>query len=328
MAGSPATESPLEAAAGASGEHTAKAFELLANETRLAILLALWDAHKGFAGDEVLTFSELRDRVGIRDSGQFNYHLGKLEGQFVSATEEGYRLHPVGRKITRAVIAGVGLKDATLEPTELGMPCPICEAPTAILYQDGRLFQVCTECSGKHEQTDEFPEGTLFTWRLNPAGLANRTAKEVYTAACLEMQHQTLGVIEGVCPECSGGVDCRLEVCDEHDPGEGDICPACGRGPEIVAFYECNVCKFSIGGYPSAYVIQHPAVLSFYYERGVNLQYNLDFEGVKRLLALGESHEQTLESREPLRIRVTVRYQGDELTLLLDEEMRVVEVRD
>lgn len=321
-------ESSLEAAAGATGKHTADAFELLANETRLAILLALWDAYETFSGDGLLKFSELRERVGMPDSGQFNYHLEKLEGQFVSGTKEGYRLHPVGRKITRAVIAGVGLEDETLEPTELGIPCPVCDAPTAITYQDGRLFQVCTDCGGKYKTTDEFPPGTLFTWRLNPAGLSNRTPEEVYAAASLGMLQQTLGMIEGVCPECSGAVDCYLEVCDDHEPGADDVCPTCGRRAEVLAFYECTVCKFGIGGAPSSFISQHPAVIAFYYEHGINFQYNLDFETVKRVLELGEAHEQTLESKEPLRIRVTAHCEGDELNLILDENMRVLKVMD
>lgn len=38
------TESPLEGAAGAAGPDTTEAFQLLANETWLTILLALWEA--------------------------------------------------------------------------------------------------------------------------------------------------------------------------------------------------------------------------------------------------------------------------------------------
>ena len=41
MTGIDSSESPLEAATGAVGPAAARAFELLGNETRLAILLAL-----------------------------------------------------------------------------------------------------------------------------------------------------------------------------------------------------------------------------------------------------------------------------------------------
>jgi len=45
MANSNPTESPLEAAADFTGSHAVDAFKLLGNETRLAILLALWEAY-------------------------------------------------------------------------------------------------------------------------------------------------------------------------------------------------------------------------------------------------------------------------------------------
>ncbi|MEF8799690.1 MAG: helix-turn-helix domain-containing protein [Halolamina sp.] len=321
-------ESPLEEAAGAADRHATEAFELLANETRLAILLALWNTHEPFAGDDALSFSELRDRVGMRDSGQFNYHLGKLEGEFVKSTEKGYKLRPAGKKIIWAVIAGVGLENPTLERTEIGISCPLCDASTAITYRDGRLFQLCTECSGHYSDSDEFPPGTLFTWRFEPAGLNDRTPEEVYAAASLGMLHQSLAMIEGTCPECSGAVTPEIEVCDEHDPGIDDVCPNCGRQDQILTLYQCSVCKFGMGGAPSGIVSQHPAVIAFYYDHGVNFQYNLDFEQVKRVLELGESHEHSLESMDPLRVRVTVQYEGDEMELVLDEKMNVLEVID
>lgn len=328
MDNSNTVDSPLKAAAGAAGPHAVDSFELLANETRLAILLALWEAYEPFAGGSSIPFSELYNRVGMSDSGNFNYHLGKLEGQFVRSTDEGYKLRPQGDKITRAVIAGGGLGDATLEPTEVDMPCPLCEAPTAITYQDGRLFQLCTECDGKFGEADDVPSGTLFAWRLEPAGLADRTPEEVYAASSIGMFQRTLAVIDGVCPDCSGAVETELDVCENHDPEPGDTCSNCGRRDGILALYRCSVCKFSTGGKPSALVSQHPAVVAFYYDHGVDLQYDLDFEKVRRVFELGEAHEQTLESTEPLRVRVTIQYEGDEMSLLLDEDMSVIEVMD
>ena len=57
------------------------AFELLGNETRVRILQTLGTA------DEPVPFSELHDRVGLRDSGQFNYHLDRLVGHFLQKTD-------------------------------------------------------------------------------------------------------------------------------------------------------------------------------------------------------------------------------------------------
>lgn len=78
------SKSPLEAVAKRVGERTTEAFESLGNVTRLAIQLALWEAKKpgpplSELSDPPVSFSELRECVGMRDSGQLNYHLDKLK---------------------------------------------------------------------------------------------------------------------------------------------------------------------------------------------------------------------------------------------------------
>ena len=108
MVSSDASESPLTTAAGAVGPETTEAFGLLANETRLAIMLALWEAYDPHAEDNAVGFTELRGRVGIRQGAQFNYHLDKLVGVFVDSTDGGYRLRPVGLNLVQTLIAGTG----------------------------------------------------------------------------------------------------------------------------------------------------------------------------------------------------------------------------
>ncbi|MFB6198976.1 MAG: hypothetical protein ABEI52_12035, partial [Halobacteriaceae archaeon] len=60
-------DSPLGAVT--TGERATQAFELLSDETRLAILVALWEAFEPFDGGNSLRFSELRSRVPSTDSG-------------------------------------------------------------------------------------------------------------------------------------------------------------------------------------------------------------------------------------------------------------------
>lgn len=59
MSGSNRTTSPLEAATGVAGEPATEAFSLLANETRIAILLALWDAYDPYAVENSVPYSTL-----------------------------------------------------------------------------------------------------------------------------------------------------------------------------------------------------------------------------------------------------------------------------
>ena len=84
------------AASGNSIEAAEEAFSALGNQTRMQILLALWRAYDPFASDNAVPFSELFEAVGVDDSGQFNYHLGKLRERFVTRRETGYELTPVG----------------------------------------------------------------------------------------------------------------------------------------------------------------------------------------------------------------------------------------
>jgi DNA-binding transcriptional ArsR family regulator len=75
-----------------------RAFELLSNETRIAILRVL-----ASADEECLPFSILRKRVGIDDSGQFNYHLNRLAGHYVRRTRDGYIICQTGTDALEAI---------------------------------------------------------------------------------------------------------------------------------------------------------------------------------------------------------------------------------
>lgn len=328
MADSDASDSPLDAIAGAAGPSAAEAFELLANETRLAILLVLWEAYKPFTPSGGLTFSELRDRVGVRDSGQFNYHLGKLEGHFVDSTDEGYQLRPAGEKVTRAVIGSAEPEVNDIDDASLDVDCVRCGAATRISYRNGRLLQRCTECGGNFAESEALPPGTLYIWRLEPAGLAGRTPEEVYRAASIGMFHDAFAIIDDVCPECSGRLETDVQFCEHHEPADDGVCPVCGHADEILIQKQCAVCKFTGAAAPTDLVTHHPAVVAFYHDHGINVQYDLGFDEITRLIELEGHHEQTIEATDPLRVRVTVRYDGDDVSLRFDEAGRVIDVID
>ncbi|MEF8801746.1 MAG: helix-turn-helix domain-containing protein, partial [Halolamina sp.] len=98
------------------------AFAVLGNETRMEILQTLGEA------DEPLPFSELRGRVGMRDSGQFNYHLGKLDGHFIKDTDGGYALGQKGSRVIEAVLSGAVTDTPVLDRTPVDMSCYCCGA--------------------------------------------------------------------------------------------------------------------------------------------------------------------------------------------------------
>lgn len=209
----------------------------LANETRLKILLVLWDA-----ADRPVQFSELRRRVGISDSGQFRYHLRKLEDQFVRRTPDGYDITSAGVNVVWAVRSG-GLNAGTdVGPFPLDSPCPVCGATLILRYEDQVLAVTCDSCGAMY--------GTL---PFHPSGFVGRTPEEVQ-ATYQRVIHSTLRLgAHDICPKCygSGSYDIITEETDlpvdlrrglsaeelrevtRYDPGVGNVnilwtCSQCG----------------------------------------------------------------------------------------------------
>ncbi|OYR40522.1 hypothetical protein DJ82_07205 [Halorubrum sp. Ib24] len=334
MTDSTVSESPLESAAGAAEPHVTEAFKLLSDEIRLAILLSLWEVYDPQAENNAVSFSQLFDRIGIHDSGNFSYHLDKLVGHYVEKTDDGYRLRNSGLKIVRAVIAGSGLETRRLPPTEIPRSCYHCGAPVELSYEDERLYQICSECEGNigPESAERTPEGTLIVYDdFNPAGLAHRTPEEVFVAGTIEYLQGVKLLIRGVCPECSGPIEESLHICDSHDAPAGELCPNCGtsvRGGwnEARVRYVCSVCKHS-ASYPAwVAVFDHPAVVTFYHEHGFDMTYDLDDPEVCGRLFERLKKDQTVVSRDPVRIRVTATCDGAELYLTLDGSLTVVDI--
>ena len=90
-----------------SDETLSENLALLSDERRVAIVRELAAAGAVPGSPVTISFSELLERVGIRDSGQFNYHLGRLRGRFVDRTDEGYRLTPTGAALGETILGSV-----------------------------------------------------------------------------------------------------------------------------------------------------------------------------------------------------------------------------
>jgi DNA-binding transcriptional ArsR family regulator len=321
--------SPLERAAGAAGPHTVEALKLLGDETRLAILLALWEAYDPQRGVGSLAFSDLREAVGAPDSGNFAYHLDKLAGRFVDEHEAGYALSNAGHRVVRSVIAGTGLEEARLEATGIPRSCPTCGDPLEITYRDQRLYQRCSECEGSLGPSSPLraPEGTVTVHDgFEPAGLAGRTPEEVFVAGTIDQTLALALVVRGVCPECTAATESSVSVCEDHAPSASEPCPACGTRDEVRVRYVCSVCKFDVS-YPAWCVtLNHPASLAFYHDHGYEGTHAIeDAEDAARLWTRWRRGQQ-LVSRDPLRIRVEIEDEGEVLALTLDEELDVIDV--
>lgn len=325
--------SPIVAAADVAGERETAAFSLLGNEARLGILLALWEAYQPFAAGtwdpsegNAVAFSDLQARVGMADSGQFNYHLGKLEGHFVERTDAGYQLLPAGQRLVQAVVAGTGLVEPAFEPAELDLTCQHCGGSTAITYRNQRAYHVCRSCPGM-DLGGNHPDGVLSAWPVAPNVVLERPPADIYAAVNTEGFHTRAMRRAGLCPECSGPVDVTVETCEGHEPTEDGRCPECGLPFLAMVRSACRACKAA--GQAPVWVIGwgHPVMVAFAWDHGFELGYGR--MGVEYAeFGYAVDVEEELVSAEPPRVRITYRYEGDAVALTFDEGVEVVETSE
>lgn len=298
------------------------AFSVLGNETRLTILHALAGA------DGPLSFSALYDRVGVRDSGQFNYHLGKVEGHFVRKTDEGYELRQAGRRIVEAVLAGAVAEAPDRGLTEVDAPCPLCGAATLIAYNRGRVEHYCTECAGHYtastpsgeSEADEY--GFLGGFELPPAGFTGRAPEDVFDAAAFWGFQEIYSMARQVCPRCSAFLDATVSVCSDHDTADGR-CGECGMRYAAKVRFSCTNCHFQEGGPAVLALVDAFEVQEFLVDHEINPVAPSDQAAFTAALT---DYAEDVVSESPFEARFTLGVDDDSLTLAVDENLTVVDV--
>jgi DNA-binding transcriptional ArsR family regulator len=273
----------------------AEAFSVIANETRLSILEALWQAPERPVG-----FSELRKQVGMRDSAQFNYHLKQLTDHFVVRTDAGYDFRQAGKKVVSAILAGSFNEHPHLEPIELDETCVDCDARLRAAYEEETLTVACPDC-GKAHGNYPFP----------PGGLNDRTDDEIMDAFNQRVRHLHCLASDGVCPECNG----RMETTVSRDTEEV-------LGTKVRVDHECKQCHHRLHSTAGLSLLDQSQVVTFYSDHGIDLC-------TKPFWALPwcvDDGNTTVRSEEPWRIHVSISLDDDVLDVTLDGDMTVVEI--
>lgn len=298
-----------------------EAFGLLANDQRMAILEALW------AERDPMPFSTLREEAGIRDSGQFNYHLGKLRGLYVRETEEGYTLTRPGRRVLTAVLTGDLLDRPEMEPTRVDWPCPRCGAAVELRYGDGMLRVLCTECPGffqgeaqTRRERRENPLGTITVLPVPAAGVKGRTPMEVLDASVGWLTHHIRMWLSGMCPECTGPITPEITVCPSHATGD-DLCQACNNHYVGIVDATCETCGDGITSLLAGAAWRHPTVLAFFADHGYDLT-----QPDAKSYRVAKIFEETVRSREPLDFELRWTLDDEVLTVRLDDDLDFIEV--
>lgn len=277
---------------GSHGVDPADAFALVGDETRLAILEALWRL------DEPARFSEIRERVGTDTSSRFNYHLGQLTGQFIRQTDGGYELRTAGRKVVQAVLAG-SFTDHSSRVLDIQDTCVHCEHELEAEYSDEMLAIRCPGCGHGHGRYS-FP----------PGGLTGRTDEEILAAFDQRVRHLHCLAKDGVCPACGGPVDTTIE---EGEP--------CCLGVELRATHTCRQCDREVCSAVGLALLDQSDVVSFYDGHGVTLSDTPYWQ----LPWCVDDEPVTLESRNPTRLSVEITEDSERLTVILDGDLAVRE---
>jgi hypothetical protein len=271
-----------------------EAFSVVANETRLSILEALWAAE-----DRPVSFTTLRKAVGVDDSAQFNYHLKELRGQFVRKVEDGYDLQYAGRAVIHAVLAGTLNEHPTIGPFEVEGTCIDCDATLQARYEDEQFRVDCADCGRVHAH---FP--------FPPGGLEGRDEQEAMAAFNQRARHLTCLSADGVCPRCGGRVEVGFV--------EGE---ATCMDLSVVVKHDCQRCDATVRTSAGLALLDHADVVSFYRDHGVDLNarafWTLPW-------VVGDRHT-TVRSRDPWRVELAIHQDDEVLRVTLDESLQVVE---
>jgi hypothetical protein len=284
---------------GGSTDGLEETFGLVANDIRLDILRTLWDLYTDDPAPEPepVQFSTLRERVGVRDPGQFHYHLDELVPRLVSHHEEGYTLTSAGAQVVAAGVSGRYTDtDASLDPQPVE-ECSNCDGTLELRYEQGHAVADCDGCEATRIMSAPPILVVAHDVEENPELLGT------FTLAKLQQ------TVRGFCQLCSGPVEARVP----DSSLDGQVEPL--EGVKVV--YECTECRAPFYVTATMAVLDHPAVVALLHDGGIDYR-EVPSWGVTSAL---DSKERILDD-DPVRVEVTV---DEELTLVLDENLEVLE---
>ena len=241
---------------GTSGQPSAlapdEAFLLLADETRVRILTELATAWvEDWPG--LLEFSELRARVGVADSGRFNYHLQELVGRFVDRREDRYKVNFDGLRVYRSIVAGTFTERPVVELFSTGEECYECGAELVARFGGDMFVVECPECGAKATEV-----------ALPPRGLEGRSPDELLRAAAQWERSRRELLAHGVCPWCAGPAEGTVDAVEETSVVDEEAL-------DFVVEWRCSECGGGLWTSLGQYLTTRTPVVALFGEHGVDL---------------------------------------------------------
>ncbi|MFC7074812.1 winged helix-turn-helix domain-containing protein [Halovenus rubra] len=285
-----------------------ESFSVLGDETRLEILFALTEeANKNRVGAG-LSFSELRTRVSVEDSGRFNYHLNKLSETFVTQIDDKYVARLPGLAVIAAVYAGAYHDTGTVETksAETEFTCVCCGKGVTANYGENPLYPgVWVECE-EHGIADRYP--------VPPGAKSERSVEELmrvgYSRLCTNLDLAR----QGICLQCWGTVSIEYPT----DPPTEQF-----KDSHIPTKVSCNRCWNQFPALPLRMLfVKHPLVASPFRARGHTL-----LETLQQLARTGDDApcETTVHDGDPPRASIEITLDDETLVLDVDDSCTVVD---
>jgi hypothetical protein len=279
------------------------AFLLLANETRARILAELgYEWGNDWPG--VLAYSELMERVGEEDSGKFNYHLTKLTDKYVTKRSDGYMLTFPGVRMYQSIVAGTLTENAEIDPFTLEDSCLDCDGALGAEYLDNRVKVHCRECNARY-----------FESPLPPRVTRDYSKEELLHVATQRERHRIGQFLEGICPWCASPSSFGIET-----PATDNIAEKAKTLFDTHIIHQCDSCGDLHGHSIGESVLNHPAVVSFYYDHGYEISaiptWNLEFAAT--------DHFTEIISQDPWKFLLKIPLGDEELKFRLDDSLHVV----
>lgn len=272
----------------------ADAFGLLADETRLAIVETLVDRALGSMGDPT-SFSDLRRAVGVEDAGKFNYHLGKLQPQFIQKDDDGYLPRFAALEAIRAARSGTLTERPEKRSAELDIDCPRC-GKSVVAEHEGSRIEV--QCGDDH---------IMFQSIVPPRTAADHSVSEAVRFATNEIQRDIEKLVDGVCMICGGSLETTVPA--EPDGLSSDI-------DHVYAGFDCTHCVFRTHLPIPIALFRHPAVIAHHWDNGVNMMDSSFF--TPEFTFPGNT---TIVSEDPFEAHVEVPVDGESITLSVDDAL-------
>lgn len=271
-------------------EEAGDSFSRLANTIRLEVL------HVLARESTPLPYGELFERVSVSDSGQFNYHLRQLRGEYVRQTDDGYELRQTGVRAANVLASNTLQKGIERPPSEIESECGRCGSThVEIGYQQGEALVRCRACDRSLTRFD-FPPEAARTLSLDAFvdAYAQRTRKYVALAD------------DGICPFCSHQMTTAVRL------------SAATQSDSIPVAAECSECPAGIRAPIGLVLLNRPRVSTAFYDAGVDFSETPFWE--RRWCTFGAP---TVHQTTPLLVELETTVDGESWRILVNEEVEI-----